>query len=181
MKRIADELKEKNIAEYLIYMWQVEDLIRANNCDMGMMDKNVVSKFDVDDAEKKEIFGWYENLTEMMTREGVKEKGHLQINKNLLMELSELHVNLLSSTKFPYYQASYYKALPFIVELRAKSKDNDVSEIETCFDGLYGILLMRLQKKEITQQTANAMTAISSFISMLANFYDKDRKNELDW
>ncbi len=34
MKRIADRLKEKNIAEYLIYMWQVEDLLRANNCDI---------------------------------------------------------------------------------------------------------------------------------------------------
>ena len=30
MNQIAQQLKEKNIAEYLIYMWQEEDLIRAN-------------------------------------------------------------------------------------------------------------------------------------------------------
>ena len=28
MNQIAQQLKEKNIAEYLIYMWQEEDLIR---------------------------------------------------------------------------------------------------------------------------------------------------------
>ncbi|MBR2242341.1 MAG: DUF4924 family protein, partial [Prevotella sp.] len=26
---IAKELRKKNIAEYLLYMWQVEDLLRA--------------------------------------------------------------------------------------------------------------------------------------------------------
>ena len=33
MNQIAQQLKERNIAEYLIYMWQIEDLIRANGCD----------------------------------------------------------------------------------------------------------------------------------------------------
>ena len=33
MNQIAQQLKEKNIAEYLIYMWQEEDLIRANHCE----------------------------------------------------------------------------------------------------------------------------------------------------
>ena len=31
---ISKQLKENNIAEYLIYMWQVEDMIRANGCDL---------------------------------------------------------------------------------------------------------------------------------------------------
>ena len=31
---ISQQLKKQNIAEYLLYMWQVEDLIRANNFDM---------------------------------------------------------------------------------------------------------------------------------------------------
>ena len=33
MNQIAQQLKERNIAEYLIYMWQEEDLIRANHCE----------------------------------------------------------------------------------------------------------------------------------------------------
>lgn len=38
---------------------------------------------------------------------------------------------------------------------------------------------MRLQKKEISQGTAKAIEAISSFLSLLANYYDKERKGEL--
>jgi len=38
---------------------------------------------------------------------------------------------------------------------------------------------MRLQKKEITEGTAKAIEAISSFISLLANYYEKDKKGEL--
>ena len=30
MNQITRQLKEKNIAEYLIYMWQEEDLIRES-------------------------------------------------------------------------------------------------------------------------------------------------------
>ena len=36
--KIAQQLKEKNIAEYLIYMWQIEDLIRANDCDVDRIE-----------------------------------------------------------------------------------------------------------------------------------------------
>jgi hypothetical protein len=180
MKNIAEELREKNIAEYLIYMWQVEDLLRANGCDLERIKANVVSAFQVSDEERQHITDWYDNLLQMMKREGVTESGHLQINRNLMMELSELHVRLLSSTQYPYYQAAYYRALPFIVELRAKNK-KDESEVETCFEALYGVLLLRLEKKTITPQTEKAIAAISAFLSMLANFYDKDRRNELEW
>ena len=39
--------------------------------------------------------------------------------------------------------------------------------------------MLRLQKKPISEGTAKAIEAISSFLSMLANYYDKDRKGEL--
>ena len=91
-----------------------------------------------------------------------------------------MHLQLLRSPKFPYYSAAYYKALPFIVELRAKGADKDEPEIETCFDALYGILLLKLQGKEISADTAKAQEAISSFLSMLAKYYIDDKKGDLE-
>jgi hypothetical protein len=181
MKKIADCLKEKNIAEYLVYMWQVEDLLRANDCDIDKIRKNVVDTFKISDGEKDELIEWYGNLIDMMHAENVVEKGHLQINKNIIIELSDLHVGILSTTKYPYYHAAYYKALPFIVELRQKNGNKDEPEIETCFEAMYGVLLLRLQKKEISADTQKAIAAISGFLSMLANFYEKDKNNELEW
>ena len=67
----------------------------------------------------------------------------------------------------------------FIVELRNKNGKKDEPELETCFEALYGVLLLRLQKKPISEGTAKAVEAITSFLSMLANYYDKDRKGEL--
>lgn len=176
--KIAQALKEKNIAEYLLYMWQVEDLIRANECDPDKLKANVIAQFPAEDRPALEE--WYGNLVEMMRAEGVKERGHLQINRNVLQELTELHARLLASTRYPFYNAAYFKALPFIVELRQKNGHKDEPELETCFEALYGVLLLRLQKKEITPATETALKAISSFLSMLANYYARDRKGELD-
>lgn len=175
---IAKQLKEKNIAEYLIYMWQVEDLIRAMGCDIDMIREKLISTFP--EAERPALDEWYANLVEMMRAEGVKEQGHLQINRNVIQNLTELHGELLASTKYPFYNAAYFKALPFIVELRRKNGHQEESELETCFEALYGILLLRLQHKEITPETDTAMKAISSFISLLANYYEKEKKGELE-
>jgi hypothetical protein len=175
--KISQQLKEKNIAEYLIYMWQVEDLLRANKCDTDLIRSNVISRYPAE--EHAALEEWYGNLADMMRAEGVTEKGHLQINRNVIRNLTDLHADLLASTKYPFYNAAYFKALPFIVELRQKSGQAEESELETCFEALYGILLLRLQKKEISQGTAKAIEAISSFLSLLANYYDKERKGEL--
>lgn len=178
MDKIAQQLKEKNIAEYLIYMWQVEDLIRANDCDMDKIRANVINQFPA--SEHPALEEWYSNLVDMMRAEGVKEKGHLQINRNVILNLTELHGRLLSSTRYPFYNAAYFKALPFIVELRHKNGEKEESELETCFEALYGVLLLRLQKKPVSDATTKALESISSFISLLANYYDKDRKGELE-
>ena len=175
--KIAQALKEKNIAEYLIYMWQVEDLIRANGCDIDRLKTNVISRFP--EEERPALEEWYANLCDMMRAEGVAEQGHLQINRNVILNLTELHGALLASTRYPFYNAAYFKALPFIVELRQRNGHKDEPELETCFEALYGVLLLRLQKKEVSAGTAKAIEAISGFLSMLANYYDKDKKGEL--
>ncbi|MBP9587435.1 MAG: DUF4924 family protein, partial [Bacteroides sp.] len=103
----------------------------------------------------------------------------LQINRNVLQNLIELNSQLLASPRFPFYTAAYFKALPFIVELRSKNGKKEEPELETCFEALYGVMLLRLQKKEITPGTARAIEVISNFLSMLANYYEKDKQGEL--
>ena len=73
------------------------------------------------DEERRELTEWYAKLASMMREEGVREKGHLQINRNVIINLTELHAALLASPKFPFYSSAYFKVLPFIVELRNKN------------------------------------------------------------
>jgi len=181
-------------------MWQVEDMLRAVGLNVDKLDETYLSRFQLEPAQKAEMRKWYADLAEMMRQEGVAEKGHLQICKNVLIWLSDLHQQLLRSPKFPYYSAAYYKALPFIVELRSKNKDkykeqstkyneegtgtkdgeqDEKSELENCFDALYGLMLLRLQGKPVSEETKKAMDSISTFIGMLADYYKKDKVEDL--
>lgn len=177
---IAQQLKESNIAEYLLYMWQIEDLIRANHFDIEQIKQNIITPYSLSEEQKRALTQWYEDLIDMMRQEGVMQSGHLQINKNIILLLTDLHLQLLRSPKIPTYGANYYKVLPYIVEIRAHGDKKDVSEIENCFDALYGVMLLKLQKKEISKETARAIEEISHFIALLAAYYKKDKKGELD-
>lgn len=160
-------------------MWQVEDLIRANGCDIEKIESSVVAAYNLPEAQHTQLIEWYANLVEMMRLERVEQSGHLQINKNIIISLVDLHCRLMHSQKFPFYQAAYYKALPFIVELRAKG-GQDKSELENCFDALYGVWMLRLQRKEVSKETSTAVADIVKFVGLLSDYYQKDRAGELD-
>ena len=80
--------------------------------------------------------------------------------------------------RFPFYNAEYYKVLPFIVELRNRG-DKDVSEIETCLNALYGTMMLRLQGKKISPDTEHAVKEISTFLGMLSDYHIKDKTEGL--
>lgn len=175
---IASQKRKENIAEYLLYMWQIEDLIRANGLDMDRITANIIDRSHLTDQQRHDMTEWYESLIDMMRREGVTTGGHLQINRNIVTSIAELHQTLLKDPRFPEYTAEFYKTLPYIVELRAKAGNERTGEIETCLTALYGLLLMRLSGKNATPETMTAMKQISHFIAMLARYYklnDEDR------
>ena len=176
---IAQAKRKENIAEYLLYMWQVEDIIRAFKLDIDAIDEAIIARYDASDNDRAQMRDWYESLIKMMQLENKREKGHLQINKNSLSELNDLHQRLLNSQKFPYYREMYYRVLPYIVELRSKSPDKDVSELETCFNALYGPLMLRLQHKDISRETQKATQDISTLLGQLSDYYIKDKAEPL--
>ena len=178
---IAKELRKKSIAEYLLYMWQVEDLIRAYGCNLSKIRREYISRFDYSEEDKAELTDWYGNLISMLTREGCREQGHLQINKIVVQDLSELHARLLDSPRFPFYRSEYYKVLPFIVELRNRGSDTSANEVETCLNALYGVMLLRLQQREISPDTEHAVKEISTLIGMLSDYYLKDKSEGLEF
>ena len=176
---VASQKRKENIAEYLLYMWQIEDLIRANDLDIDKIAQNIVAKFSLTEEQQKQMIEWYESLIDMMRREDVIKSGHLQLNKNIILQLAQLHDAILKDSQFTEYSAEYYKTLPFIVELRAKAGENKQGELETCFTALYGMFLLRLQGKEITKDTLTALTQITRFIALLSHYFKLDSEDKL--
>ena len=117
---ISQQLRKKNIAEYILYMWQVEDLIRAYGCSITRLQKEYISLFNYSEEQKEDMLDWYGDLINMMNQEGKRDNGHLTINNIIVQDLKDLHNQLLQSSKFPFYNSEYYIVLPFIVELRNK-------------------------------------------------------------
>ena len=155
---IANAKRHENIAEYLLYMWQVEDIIRACNLDIDLIDEKIISRYGLDEKGRHEVREWYDGL----------------------IRLNDLHRALLHSTKYAEYGAEFYKTLPFIVELRAKMPpDQQTDELETCFNALYGTMLLRMQGKDITPRTAEAINQISHFIGTLAAYFKRDEEAPL--
>ena len=169
---VAKHLKESSVCEYLLYMWQVEDTIRAFGLDIDRIEAEYVSRFQLDEARERMEVQWYGDLIRMMQQEGCSQKGHLQINRSTLSLLVDLHQTLLQSPKQPFYSAAYYKALPFIVELRARGS-KDVGELETCLNCLYGVMMLRLQGREVSDDTQQAVAVISHLLALLSDAYKK--------
>lgn len=178
---IANKLRETNRAEYLLYLWQVEDILRAYECDFERIKNEYLQRFQLPKEEMIQTEQWYANLCDMMHTEGITKNGHLQISKNVLMELTELHQRLIASHKFPYYREMYYKVLPYIVELRGRGEDKDATELQTCFDALYGVMMLRIQHKEISIQTTKAVKDISTLLGQLSDYYFKDKMEPIEF
>ena len=168
---IAREKKKENIIEYILYMWQVEDLIRAYKFDISSIEEGLILQFNQPAYIKEEIKQWYIELIKLMKKQGVENKGHLEFLNNTVKDLYRLHLQILKSQDESQYFDIYCQALPNIKDLDARSKNNSLNEIETCLNGLYGLLMLRLQKKDISSETTIAMTTFSKLLAYLAAKY----------
>jgi hypothetical protein len=165
---IAQRKRKENIVEYVIYMWQVEDLIRACHLDPDEIESRVISQYDQPEEVKREIRRWYRELIDMIRIEGVTERGHIGISKHVIAELADLHSRLLKSPQETIYGSLYYKALPAIVQLRGKSGGEEMNEIETCLTAIYGYLMLKMQQREISAETMDGIKRISGLLALLA-------------
>ncbi len=168
---IAEEKRKSNVAEYVLYIWQIEDMIRAYKFNIDLVEENIISQFDHSERIKKEIRNWYANIIVMMHEEKIKEKGHLKFVKKIIAELNNTHLSLLKSEYEEQYHKIYSYAADNINEFKKKLHNPSLNEIDICFNGLYGLLLLRLQKKEISVATQQAMTTFSNLLAVLSLKY----------
>ena len=171
---ISKEKRQKNIAEYIIYMWQIEDLIRIFDFNVDAIMKNVIkANNSIEESYISEYKKWYSDIIEMMIEERIKKQGHLQIITNLINDLNNLHRQIIKEKIDKLYIQIYKQALPNIIEFKKKIKLDDNNEIEIIFNALHFLLLMRMQKKEISDGTNKAMKTFSQLLAYLTKKYHK--------
>jgi hypothetical protein len=108
-------------------------------------------------------------LSEMMHREGVVESGHVALANNALGEVEDLHTQLLNEDAL--YRAAIIRLRPSLNLLKAKTDRPTMSDIEACFTLLYQIMLLRLQKREISPETTSVQTQATQLLQFLSKVY----------
>lgn len=164
---VAQKLRSQSVAAYIIYMYQVEDLMRAYGLDAERIAAEYLPRFGYDEEQMRQAREWYEALARMMREEGKEESGHLRVVQNTLDLLEERHQEYLADSDGQDYRAAYYRALPHIVALRAQGSNREKPEMENCIEALYGATLLRMQGKELTAATEAALKPISELLSKL--------------
>jgi hypothetical protein len=175
---IARQKKEENIAEYMLYMYQIEDVIRAYKFDLDRIVEEFVKPQLPDASFLAQYREWYDGLIREMQYEKITESGHLLQLREILVELSYLHNSLLNVVNDDKYRALYEAANPHIEEFREHSNLKDRNQIEICFQALYMKLLLRLQKKEISEETETSFDAMRVLLAYLSQAYHKMRSGD---
>ena len=102
----AKQLRNKSISEYVLYIWQIEDIIRAFGLDIEKIDQNIISRY-ADDVDKKAIREWYDNMISGMVNEQKQSFGHLQFIMNVVDDMNDLHMKLLQTPEQISYNALF--------------------------------------------------------------------------
>ncbi len=178
---IAKRTKETNIAEHVIYMFQVEDLIRANRLELVDIIETIIKPQIQDEELIKAYTQWYADLIQTMKQNRIEEKGHLPEVNEILMELLLLHNTLINISKNKKYLETFEKALPILKDFQAKSNSGDLNLVEIGFNALYGKMILKLKGQEISAASEEGFTLISAMLAQLAHYYKKMRNGDLSF
>lgn len=177
---VAKQKRKENIAEYILYLYQIEDLIRAFKLDMNLIQEKLVANYKVGESTKKEITNWYSNLVIMMDKEGKRENGHLQFIENLINDLNEFHLKLLETEKDELYVQIFKAIARLLTELKQKNKTAG-NDIQLTLDTVYGYLLLKIKKSEVSEATSDAVTRLSQWLAVLSKLYRDFEKGEFEF
>ncbi len=175
---VAAKKINENIAEYILYMYQIEDVIRAFKFDSDKLIELYVKPQLPDLSFVPQYKIWYDKLILDMQSERIHESGHLMLTQEIIIELSYLHTSLLTILKDEKYIALFERSVSSIDDFTAHSNMKDKNHIEICFQGLYMKLLLRLQKKEISAETEEAFDHMRIVLAYLSRSYHQMKSGE---
>ena len=179
--QIAEQKLKSNIAEYILYMYQIEDVIRAYQFDLYKLMDNYVKPQLPDESFLAQYRKWYSSLLIQMRSEKIETSGHLMSTKEILIELTYLHNTMLNLTDNDKYKNIFAAANDHIEEFKSKSNLKDKNHVEIAFQALYMKLLLRLQRKEISPESEEAFDTMRMMLAFLSRAYVRMKAGDLDF
>lgn len=161
---LADKKKKENISEYIIHMYQTEDLIRAYNFNMEDVREYVIKH--IKNADQEELFNWYKGIAEQMKAEGIEERGHLHSTQEVVKQMANLHQHLLKVDQ--QYRQVYTNAAIHLHKSIEQSKGAVNEPVQAALNGVYGYLLLRMNGKKLDESLIPALNSFGDLLSYLS-------------
>ncbi len=175
----ADFHIDSNVSEYIVFMYQTEDLIRACNMDREAVMDVIRAGKDMESAKFEALRIWYDGVIDKMQHQGIEKSGHLSEVKDLVTELFYLHNTLLNVTADKQYQQIVAAAQPVMMEFRDRSDNPHLNDVELCFQAMYMKVLLRLKGVEISEATEEAMIRFRDLLAYLSAQYKRMKSGEM--
>lgn len=178
---IAQRKRKENIAEYILYLWQLEDLLRALQFSPEAIYSQLVQKSDLNEADKQQAFFWYIDIVNLLRKEGKEEIGHLEHTLHLINDLNHLHNQLLGLPVGEKYRTLYAAVAPEIPQLKSKLEKPDISDVELFFRTLYAVILFRMKGDTGKENYIHdVIDLISPVVAELATVFHAVERGEVD-
>jgi len=178
---IARSKKQENIIEYLIYMFQIEELVRASELDVEKIYHTIIQPQIKDEKLALEYKAWYSSIINELNTYNKQKVGHINDVTEVQVELFYLHNSLLNLMNDEKYRTFYDAALPFIKEFRDKSNAAQLNDVDMAIQALYTKLLLRLKGSEISEASEEAFDAMRKMLAYLAKAYHKMKSGDLNF
>ncbi len=184
---IARAKRHENIAEYILYLWQLEDLLRALQFSPEAIYSQLVQPRGLEPDRQQELLMWYMELANLLREEGKETTGHLAHTLHLITDLNSLHLQLMESAAGERYRQLYAAMsaeLPALREVLGGSKSVDAlktTDTELAFRALYAAMLYRIKGGGKADKTfADVTEVVSPVIAELARVFRLVEIGELD-
>lgn len=176
---IARQKRDENIAEYILYIWQLEDLMRALKFDPQAVFETLVAPREGADEWKLQALEWYMEIPELLAKEGKAEGGHLDHTLHMIGEMNDLHLMLAEQPVGRKYRELFARLAPSLPALRTTLGRHDISDIELAFRVLYAAMLYRM-KGVHADISDEVLELVSPVVATLADMYHRVERGEVD-
>jgi hypothetical protein len=166
---VAREKIKTNIGEYFIYMFQVEDLIRACEFNHQLIDEKIVAKYQLEPSAKNEAKQWYFGLAALMQEEEIEHIGHLGFILNKIDEVNEFHQYCINQLDDNEYNSIFNHVTAVLEELASKQGSGIISNpLLTSLNAVYGLVLLKMKNQQVSIATQDAIKVLGRWVNLLS-------------
>ena len=170
----AEVKKRENIAEYIVHMYQTEDLITTFNFNLDEIYEYVIRHMSKEESELKSLLLWYADVIDQMRKENLPVQGkRLAATQAYVKQLGNLHEQLLDNDE--EYSLIYGEAENDIQNQVKLSQGQVKDPIQACLNAVYGKLVINLNGKSLPPEHEKMVGQFGRVLAYLAKQYHRSK------